>query len=79
MIHNKLFVNYKACSLIDFSVQGNVDDDIVFTYETDTEVSCSCAATLHDEFWVIGGTNKKRQVSIKLSKYFPNIFLVEQN
>ena len=43
---------------------GNIDADTVFTYETDTEVYASCAATLHGEFWVIGGANKKRQVSI---------------
>ena len=47
---------------------GNIDDDTVFTYETDTEVDASCAATLHDEFWVIGGKSKKRQVIMKLLK-----------
>ena len=51
--------------VIDF--EGNVDDDTAFTYDDDTEVYASCAATLHGEFWVIGG-NKKRQVNIKLSK-----------
>ena len=43
---------------------GNIDDDTVFTFDADTEVWQSCAATLHDEFWVIGGLNKKRQVII---------------
>ena len=43
---------------------GNIDGDTIFTFDTDTEVWQSCAATLHDEFWVIGGLNKKRQVII---------------
>ena len=41
---------------------GNVDTDIVFTFETDTEVHRSCSSTLNNEHYVIGGTNKKRQV-----------------
>ena len=48
---------------------GNFDDDIVFTYGTGTEVDASCAATLNNEFWVMGGTYKRRQV----------IFLFEKN
>ena len=51
---------------------GNIDDDTVFTYETGTEVSQSCAATLHDEFWVIGGYKNKRQVII----IYQNTFLI---
>ena len=51
-------------SLKVFSI-GNVDDDTVFTIDADTEVYESCAATLNDEFWVIGGNSKKRQVIIK--------------
>ena len=58
---------------------GNIDADTIFTYGKDTEVFASCAATLHNEFWVIGGYNKQRQVSIKLSKYISNIFSVEQS
>ena len=34
--------------VIDF--EGNVDDDTAFTYDDDTEVYASCAATLHGEF-----------------------------
>ena len=49
--------------IIDF--EGNVDEDTVFTFDEDTEVYASCAATLNDEFWVIGGKNQKRQVMIK--------------
>ena len=69
----RLTINKLYNGKITYSL-GNIDDDTVFNYETDTEVYASCAATLHDEFWVIGGYNKKRQVSIKLSKYSPNIF-----
>ena len=59
---------HDSYSLIDFYVLGNVDDDIVFTYETDTEVFKSCAATLNGEFWVLGGYYQSRQVVLKESK-----------
>ena len=55
---------------------GNVDDDIVFTYDVETEVEASCAATLNDEFWVIGGYYKKRQVKISFLKLQPLIKLI---
>ena len=42
---------------------GEVDDDINFTYEDNNVVDGSCAASLHDEMWVLGGFNKKRQVN----------------
>ena len=41
-----------------------MDDDINFTYETNTEVYSSCAATLDGEMFVLGGENQKRQVNI---------------
>ena len=53
-----------------FFCLGNVDDDIVFTFEDDTEIYESCSATLNDEFWVIGGYYKKRQVIIKNAMKF---------
>ena len=43
-----------------------MDDDINFTYEENTEVDFSCAASLNDEMWVLGGYKKKRQVNLKL-------------
>jgi len=52
---------------------GNIDGDTVFTFDADTEVWQSCAATLNDEFWVIGGLNKKRQVIIKKVELFIRI------
>ena len=51
-----------------------MDDETVFTYDSDTEVHQSCAATLNDEFWVIGGSNKKRQVIMVHLKSFPKVF-----
>ena len=54
--------NHTFNVLIDNGILGNVDDDIAFTFEKDTEVFGSCAATLNGEFWVIGGQKKKRQV-----------------
>ena len=44
---------------------GEVDDDINFTYEDRTEVYYSCAASLNDEMWVLGGSIQKRQVNLK--------------
>jgi len=44
------------------NILGEVDDDINFTFEDNTEFECSCAASLNDEMWVLGGANKKRQV-----------------
>ena len=43
---------------------GEVDLDINFTYDINTEVVDSCAASLHGEMWVLGGYNQKRQVRI---------------
>ena len=58
-----------APMVIDF--EGNIDDDTSFIYDEDTEVFASCAATLHDEFWVIGGRSQ-RQVIIKIQVLFIN-------
>ena len=42
-----------------------VDDDLNFTYDSNTEVDGSCAASLNDEMWVIVGYYKQRQVLVK--------------
>ena len=47
-----------------------VDDDISFTYEADTEVEMSCAATFKDEMWVLGGSHHKRQVIFQYWQFF---------
>ena len=44
-----------------------MDDDINFTYDDNTEVYYSCASSLNDEMWVLGGGSKIRQVNLKLS------------
>ena len=41
---------------------GEVDDDINFTYDANTEISQSCVASWNDEMYVFGGKNHKRQV-----------------
>ena len=43
-----------------------MDNDINFRYDANTEVDHSCAASLHDEMWVLGGRYQKRQVNLKL-------------
>ena len=48
------------------NILGEVDDDINFTFEDNTDVEFSCAASLNDEMWVLGGNYKKRQVNLKL-------------
>ena len=47
------------------NILGEVDDDINFTYEENTEVYRSCAASLNDEMWVFGGFFIERQVNLK--------------
>ena len=45
-----------------------MDNDINFTYNLNTEVYDSCAATLDGEMFVLGGRNEKRQVYTKTEK-----------
>ena len=47
------------------NILGEVDDNINFTYDANTEVYYSCAASLNDEMWVFGGYYKRRQVNFK--------------
>ena len=47
------------------NISGEVDDDINITYEDNTEVYNTCAASLNDEMWVFGGLNQRRQVYFK--------------
>ena len=42
---------------------GEFDDDIDFTFDTNTEVYLSCTAALNDEMWVLGGNSHEQQVS----------------
>ena len=83
--NGKLHLNiHVTLSLITFiendnnNILGEVDDDINFTYEDNTQVYRSCAASLNDEMWVLGGYEKKRQVNLKLHKSLitnvPNFF-----
>ena len=51
-------------------ISGNIDADTVFTYDINTEVYYSCAATLHGELWVIGGRYKKQQVILIKKIYY---------
>ena len=44
---------------------GEVDDDINFNYDTNTEVDESCAASLNGKMFVLGGWKQKQQVNIK--------------
>ena len=47
------------------NILGEVDDDINFTFEDNTEVEFSCAASLNDEMWILGGNSLRRQVHCK--------------
>ena len=55
-------------------ILGEVDDDINFTYDANTEVYYSCAASLNDEMWVLGGQYKKRQVNFNLTDIGADIY-----
>ena len=64
-LNGKLNLN-KLLNKYDFNNNsGEIDDDINFTYDTNTEVYYSCAASLNGEMWVLGGYNHKRQVNFK--------------
>ena len=74
--NGKLHLNITQSSLFiandNNNILGEVDGDINFTFEDNTrvrtfdersEVEFSCAASLNDEMWVLGGGNQKRQVN----------------
>ena len=44
---------------------GDVDDDLNFAYDTNTEVYESCAAALNGKMFVLGGWSQTQQVNIK--------------
>ena len=62
MVSNIWIDHYFSNSYDIKNIWGETDDDINFTYEANTEVYESCAASLNDEMWVLGGYNQKRQV-----------------
>ena len=68
--NGKLHLNITQSSLFiandNNNILGEVDDDINFTFEDNTELYYSCAASLNDEMWILGGGNKERQVNLKL-------------
>ena len=43
-------------------VLGEIDNDLNFNYDVNTEVYSSCAATLNGNMYVLGGQFKKNQV-----------------
>ena len=51
-------------SFIKQKLLGEVDDDINFTYDDNTEISQSCVASWNNEMFVLGGLNQKRQVIV---------------
>ena len=63
MVSNIWTYHYFFNSFYNKNILGETDDDINFTYEANTEVYESCAASLNDEMWVLGGHNQKRQVN----------------
>ena len=58
-MYNAIYINRE--------IKGEVDENIEFEFEADTEVNGSCVATLKGEFYVLGGTNYKRQVIFLLT------------
>lgn len=46
-----------------YTRSGEYDDDIDFTYDTNTETYKSCSAILNNEMYVFGGATYKRQVN----------------
>ena len=64
MVSNILKYHYIFIRCDNKNTLGEVDDDINFTYEANTEAYFSCAASLNDEMWVFGGYNQRRQVNL---------------
>ena len=63
MLHCDVEPPYIVSILLDSNIiQGQIDDDINFTYDANTEVYGSCTASLNNEMFVFGGHNEKRQV-----------------
>ena len=54
---------YESHGINYFTIPGNYDDDIKFTFGPDTEVEASCVSSFNGEMWVFGGTYHLRQVS----------------
>ena len=67
--NGKLHLNITLSSLFiandNNNILGEVNDDINFTFEDNTEVFYSCAASLNDEMWIFGGFYQRRQVNSK--------------
>ena len=64
MVSNILKYHNIFLPFVNKNISGEVDDDINFTYEDNTEAEGSCAATLNDEMWVFGGYYQRRQVNL---------------
>ena len=57
------WITHELLTEIQFSfTSGNIDSDIIFSFDTETEIDRSCSSTLNGEHFVIGGVNQKRQV-----------------
>ena len=46
--------------LMDFN--GNVEDDVTFKYEENTDLNGACTVLYYDKAWIFGGVNLPRQV-----------------
>ena len=62
-------LHYVFYSYDNKNILGEVDDDINFTYDANTEVYYSCSASWNDEMWILGGNYQRRQVSLKNPKF----------
>ena len=62
---NTTWVSLIGDEIMTYLSSGEVDDDINFAYDTNTEVYESCAAALNGKMFVLGGWNQRKQVNIK--------------
>ena len=51
---------------------GNINEDLTFEYGDGTAAHYGCGATLNNEFWYFGGSNKRQ---VKSQKYLLYIFI----
>ena len=51
-------------------ILGEIDNDLNFNYDANSEVFASCAATLNGNMYVLGGKFKKKQVCFNKFSFF---------
>ena len=65
-------VNIIYFSKIFILFSGNINEDLAFEYGDGATADSGCGATVNNEFWYFGGSNK-RQVILQTGNSIPGI------